>query len=61
MQDSADESHAVEIHALNTHTHIQPAPAKEMPIPTKRSFDQQIKVCVVLEILEKKFTYKSEA
>jgi hypothetical protein len=34
-QDSADESHAVEIHALNTHTHIQPAPAKEMQIHTQ--------------------------
>jgi hypothetical protein len=30
MQDFADESHAVEKHALNTHTHIQPNPAKEV-------------------------------
>jgi hypothetical protein len=40
MQDSADESHTFEIHALNTHTHTQPAPAKETPIPTKVAFDQ---------------------
>lgn len=44
-QDSANESHAVEIHALNTHTHIQPAPVKEMPIPTRPGFDQQESVC----------------
>ncbi len=40
MQEFADESHAFEIHALNTHTHIQPAPAKKIQTPTKIEVDQ---------------------
>ncbi len=39
MQHSADESHAVEIHALNTHTHTQTAPAKDVQIPTEGAFE----------------------
>lgn len=39
MQDSADESHAVEIHALNTHTHIHSALAKDEQIPTEGAIE----------------------
>ncbi|MBN9392379.1 MAG: helix-turn-helix domain-containing protein [Chloroflexi bacterium] len=46
MQDSADESHEVEIHALKTHTHIQPAHVNGVVAPTNLDFDQPAKsVC----------------